>query len=376
MSRWDTVRPERAVLGVVRTLTALDRLLDVLPVLADDLRVETRFAVAAGSPFGADLGTALRAAGVPEVAWSQAGRFDLALSPSSNGALHELGIPLVTLPHGAGHAKLRATEHGHSPEVSGLSRTQLLHRGRVVPTAVGLAHQDQVAVLRRSCPEAVPRAEVVGDPCYDRLAASLPMREHYRRELGTGDRTLVLLASTWGEHSLFGARGGLAAELVDLLPPERYQVALVLHPNVWTRHTRMQLELWTRRARAGGLLLVPPLRAWQAAMVAADVVISDHGSLTCYAAALGKRLLLGAFGGHELVPGSSAELIGRRAERLTTPSRAAVDAAAPLPGHGELAERTFGPRSAARLRALLYRLLDLPEPDWPVRTEPVEPFSP
>ena len=124
----------------------------------------------------------------------------------------------MTLPHGAGHHKLRATDEGFATEVSGLSRTQLTHRGEVVPTVVGLSHENQLDVLRRHCPEALPRAEVIGDPCYARLRASLPVREHYRDALGTEHRTLVLVASTWGGESLFGREGDLAAELVAELP--------------------------------------------------------------------------------------------------------------------------------------------------------------
>ena len=84
--RWSTVPVRRRVLGVVRTLTALDRLQDVFAVLADDFRVEARFAVAEGSEFGADLRGFLDAAGMRSLPWESATRehVDLAVSPSSN----------------------------------------------------------------------------------------------------------------------------------------------------------------------------------------------------------------------------------------------------------------------------------------------------
>ncbi|GAA0512225.1 hypothetical protein GCM10009545_12800 [Saccharopolyspora thermophila] len=366
------------MLGVVRTLTALDRLLDVLPVLADDMRVETRFAVAEGSAFARNLADELHRCQAQVVTWDEAtGKdFDLAISPSSNGPLHELEVPVVTLPHGAGHHKLRATETGVAQEVSGLSRDQLMHEGRVVPAVVGLSHPDQLAELRRNCPEAVPRAALIGDPCFARLQVSLPMREQYRESLGTGRRTLVLLASTWGRDSLFGRRGDLARELVATLPAD-YQVALVLHPNIWNKYDGLQIDSWTRSARRGGLILVPRLRKWQAALIAADVVVSDHGSLALYAAALGKPLLLGAFGHDEVVPGSPMELLGERARRLQPGDlRAQIDAARPVPGHRQLAELTFQDRPYQRLRTLIYQRLELPEPPWPAHPEPVDPFTP
>ncbi|RKT83596.1 hypothetical protein ATL45_1887 [Saccharopolyspora antimicrobica] len=375
--RWDSAPIQRRVLGVVRTLTALDRLLDVLPLLADDMRVETRFAVATGSEFATNLAEQLHLHGAQVVDWETAiGKdFDLAISPSGNGPLHELEIPVLTLPHGAGHNKLRATESGVTAEVSGLSRAQLTHEGRVVPAVVGLSHPSQLAQLQHQCPEAVPHAEVIGDPCYARLRASLPMREQYRSALA-GDRRLVLAASTWGPESLFAKRGDLAKLLTADLPDHR--IALALHPNVWQKYERLQLETWLRTALHNDLLLIPRLRKWQAALVAADVVISDHGSLALYAAALGKPLLLAAFGDAEVVPGSPMALLGDRAQHLdpTADLLPQIEAATPVPNHHELADRTFAGNSHQRLRELIYHHLDLPEPPWPARPEPVDLFTP
>ncbi|EQD83839.1 hypothetical protein N599_23315 [Saccharopolyspora erythraea D] len=130
-SLWDTVPVQRRILAVVRTFTALDRLHDVFPVLADDLRLEIRFAVAAGSRFTGELADHLRRSHMRVVDWAaiSAGAFDLAISPSSNGALHELPMPVMTLPHGAGYHKKPATDAGFTDGVSGLSPEQLVHDG-------------------------------------------------------------------------------------------------------------------------------------------------------------------------------------------------------------------------------------------------------
>ncbi|MGP4021225.1 hypothetical protein, partial [Saccharopolyspora sp. 5N708] len=377
---WDTVRVQRRVLGVVRTLTALDRLLDVLPALADDMRVETRFAVAEGSKFASQLTDHLHRCEAQVADWHDATgeNFDFAISPSGNGPLHELDVAVLTMSHGAGPHKFRAVETGFTQEISGLSRTQLMHEGRVVPAVVGLSHVDHFETLRRSCPEAVPRAEVIGDPCFARLRASLPMRELYRKAIGTGPRKLVVLASTWGPQSLYGRHGDLAKQLVSALPAADYQVALILHPNIWDKYKRLQLEGWTQTARRNGLILVPPLRKWQAALVAADVVISDHGSLAFYAATLGKPLLLAAFGSDEVVSRSPMATLGERAPRLdpNTAVRPQIDSAKPINGHQELAASAFQDQAYPRLRKVIYDQLGLPEPPWPARPEPVELFTP
>ncbi|MGW0892330.1 hypothetical protein [Saccharopolyspora sp. NPDC002578] len=375
--RWSTIPVRRRVLGVVRTLTALDRLHDVFAVLADDFRVEARFTVAAGSEFEADLQDHLDAARMRSLPWRDATKdhVDLAISPSSNGALHELDVPVLTLPHGAGYHKLRPTDSGVARGISGLSPEQLLHGGRVVPEVLALSHENQLALLRDSCPEAAERAIVVGDPCYARLRASLPMREHYRAELG-GRRT-VLISSTWGPHSLFARHPELPAEFAAMFPDS--QVVLVLHPNVWSRHGTWQLGQWTRRARRAGLVVVPPQRGWRAALVAADVVVADHGSLALYAAALGKPLLSAGFGDTEVAPGTPIAELGARARRLRAGDLVRqVDGATPVPGHEDLEARAFLPplNAVSRLRAVLYDRLGLPEPAFPAAPEPVTPFTP
>ncbi|WP_344678979.1 hypothetical protein [Saccharopolyspora taberi] len=370
------------ILAVVRTPTALDRLHDVFPALADDVRLEIRFAVAKGSEFAADLTELLHRQHMRVVKWSKirAADFDLAISPSSNGALHKLRIPIMTMPHGAGHHKKRATGEGFTDEISGLSRTQLVHKNRIVPKIIGLSHHNQIDALRAGCPEAVDRARVIGDPCFDRLRASIPMRDHYRSGLRSGDRKLVVICSTWGDRSAYGRQAELVTRLVEVLPPDHYQVALVLHPNIPAQHSRFMVDLWTRHARSRGLVVVPPDRGWRAVLVAADVVVSDHGSLALYAAALGIPFLLAEFGTDEIVPGTPAARLADRAAWLdpTADLRAQVDAARPVAGHEELASDAFSPigRSAERLREAIYDAIGLPLPGWPVRAEPVEVFSP
>nr|WP_228046228.1 hypothetical protein [Saccharopolyspora sp. HNM0983] len=359
---------------VVRTRAALDRLLDVLPVLADDLRIETWFTVVPGSEFAGGLVEELHRIGALVVDWVsvEPREFTFAVAASEKGPLTELGIPLLVLPHGAGPHKHAATGSGVSGEIAGLARDELVADGALVPDVVGLGHPDHLDLLRARCPEAVARAEVIGDPCLDRLQASLPGRSAYRHALGVANERLVLVASTWGPESLFGRHGKLPADLVAALPDD-HRVAAALHPNVWTRHGHLNLGHWTRSARTGGLLLAEPLGGWQAALVAADVVVSDHGSLAMYAAALGKPLLLAAFGRSEVVAGSRMAELGARADHLLPgePLRERIAAATSVPEHAKLIENTFAPSGFARLRRVLHRELGLPEPSWPAAPPPV-----
>ncbi|GAA3722705.1 hypothetical protein HDA32_000811 [Spinactinospora alkalitolerans] len=377
---WATVRADHEVLAVARSVPAANRLLDVVQLFGGDDRVEVAFTVPEGSVSQAGVEGLLRDAGVeriepwPSVA-ADADRFALALAASPKGGLHRIAAPLVLMPHGAGHNRLVGDLPGDLPVASGLAPEQLLHDGRVVPERIALPHSEQLARLKLSCPAAAERAVVVGDPCYDRMLANAGRRERYRRALGAaGGSRLVAVSSTWNRRSLLGGRRDTVRDLLAELPSDEYRVALITHPNIWYRHGRAQLELWLADEIEAGLRLVPPHEGWRAALIGADVVVGDHGSVTYYAAALGRPVLLAASDTGELDPDSPLVGFVRGAPRLLrrTGLRGQIEAArgsAPE-GAAELMMEYHG-RSAERMRALLYDLLGIAPPPRPARFSPL-----
>ncbi|WP_433259607.1 translation initiation factor IF-2 (plasmid) [Streptosporangium sp. CA-135522] len=357
--------------------------MDVLPLFGSDLRVRTLFTSVEGSAFSDGLDDYLQMVGAKTVSWAEAMtmRFDLALSASANGELHHLGAPLLLMPHGAGHNRLLRTADGYGPEVSGLARSQLVRDGRVVPTVIALSHQEQLARLARYCPEALPAAMVTGDLCFDRIVAHLPRRDRYRRALGVADgRKLVLVSSTWGEHSLLGAGGDILPRLLAELPLDEYRVALVTHPNIVARYGELQLRLWLARERSAGLTVIPPERGWQAALIASDVIIGDHGSVTFYGTALGRPVLLASSGQEiqELDPSSpTAELcrlLPRLDRRRSLLGQVKEVVTAHIPGaYAEVTGRTLGNigRAGESLRKIAYQIMNLPCPPTPAVIEPL-----
>ncbi|WP_155351038.1 hypothetical protein [Acrocarpospora pleiomorpha] len=383
-----TVRAERQVLAVVRNLASAGRLADVLPVFGSDPRIQTLFTTVSGSAFDDGLGEYLRKIRARVVPWRQAvgTEFDLTVAASPNGELNELRAPLLLMSHGAGHNRLLRTPNGYSSQVAGLARSQLVRDGRVLPAAIALSHREQLERLARYCPEAVPFAVVTGDPSFDRMVAHLPRRERYRRALGVPPGgTLVVVSSTWGEHSLFGAASGLLARLVSELPMDEYRVAVLTHPNIRAWHGGLQVDLWLSAARAAGLTVIPPEQGWQAALIAADVVIGDHGSVTLYGVALDRPTMLASSGGEgeELDPESPiAELVGRLPRldldrRLLEQIRGVI--ATYVPGaYADVTGRTLGQvgDSGEAFRRVVYRLIDLPVPPGPVVPSPLpEPYG-
>jgi hypothetical protein len=79
----------------------------VLPILADDPRVQVHFTCPDSSPFRGQISEYLTERSVTPISWETARetRFDLAIAASHGGPLHQLKAPLIVLPHGMGYNK-------------------------------------------------------------------------------------------------------------------------------------------------------------------------------------------------------------------------------------------------------------------------------
>ncbi|MFE0025904.1 hypothetical protein [Amycolatopsis sp. NPDC059021] len=262
-----------------------------------------------------------------------------------------------------------------------MSSPWLLHNGVPVATHVILSHDEQLERLRQSCPSAVERAVVAGDPCLDRLQASLLLRESHRQALGVRPaQRLIVLSSTWGDKSLFGRDPDLPLKLAEQLPLDSYRLAMALHPNIAQGHSSWQVENWLDDCRKAGVHVLPTEDLWQSALVAADLTIGDHGSVTFYSACLGTPLLLAEAPEDAVDPDSPIARLLRRAPRLGADPLTSIEQAIadhdPLryAGITELATSLPG-KSADALRALLYQGLNLtPRPaTFPTLPLPTRP---
>ncbi|MFC4561785.1 hypothetical protein ACFO4E_07940 [Nocardiopsis mangrovi] len=381
-----TWSPQRTALIVVHHLTAANRLVgDVVPLLEGDPRVQLFWTTPPGGAFSHSGVEFLRGHDGVVLPWQQAvsHRFELAVAASLGGGLENVHAPVLVLGHGSGPGKLLFRREGDGPaaprDVAG-AHSGLIAYGRVVPSLLGVAHHRMRDVLARTVPPAAEVAEVVGEPAFDRLTAGADRRAAFRRALGVGDaQKLVVVSSTWQRNSLLGTRPDLPARLIGELPPAGFRVVVIPHPGTWVWHGRRQVRAWLG-AQGGdpepGVL--PPEDGWQAALVAADLVIGDHGSVTYYAAALGRPVLMGAFPKGDVDPASHNALLGLTAPRLDrgVPLRPQVEEAigAHVPERTEWyrSQLTSAPgASATLLRSAMYRLMGLAEPATPARTPPI-----
>jgi hypothetical protein len=372
----------KTILVMVPTVTAGHRLMDLIPLLESDARLQVVFSVPHAAEHWADPEDFVRGHHGLLMPWEQAiqHRFDLVLS-ASHRELDRIRGRILLLPHGAGSRMSRMHSRkagGATAATTGLDRELLTYRGRVLPDVIALTHDDELAVLRDRCPEAVGSAVVTGDVCLDRMLASRGLRQRYRRALGVDEkRELVTVSSTWTAESTFGSRPDMYRSLLAELPADRYRVAAVLHPNIWATHGRWQVRAWLADCLRAGLLLIPPEEGWQATVIASDWVIGDHGSTTVYAAALGRPVSLAAFPDGNIQPGSLADHLSGQVPRIDhdrplLPQFPRTAGVAPSGVAGLSAAVSSRPGcAAARLRSEMYRLLELSEPSHPAVLPPL-----
>lgn len=368
------------------TVTSMKRLLDIAGLFHGDLRVELRFTVPPNTLGG---GTESMLDGFGAVPWHDAvaQRYDLAVTTNLSG-IADVDAPLALFSHGASrNSRARPRGRGSIPvpsQVHAFSRSALIQRGMVVPSALPLGHERELELLAQDCPEALPIASVVGDPCFDRLMAGRGLRDHYRSALGLvpGQR-LVVVTSTWRDNSLFASAPHVIDRLARLLESPQYRVVLLLHPNIYAAHGEYQVRAWWAAALRRGIVLGRPETDWQPYLLAADFIIGDHGSVTLYGAAAGIPVLLGAYPDADVHPCSGAAALGARAPRLveSVPIQEQLDQA------GEQFDAAVSAEIAALIssepgafarntRRLLYSMLGLGQPATAACLPDAEPPSP
>jgi hypothetical protein len=362
--RWTTVKARRTVLVVLRTVTTLWWLLDMIAeAIGDDPRIQILFTVAEGSAFEAGVADTVVAVGGRLVPWEQAvsEKFDLAICASHYGALNRLNCSLLMTTHGPGYNKRIALFPDRMPPLPASATPG------VPDTTIVLSHDSQ-----REHWQDGPRQRFVtlGDPFFDELCASRPWRARYRAALRVdSNQRLIVVSSTWGTRSAFGQHPQLLAELLAELPVDEYAVAAIFHPNTWVAHGSWQLRTWLRRSLDAGLRLIPHRGSWRASLVAADSVIGDNGSVTFYAAATGVPTILAAFDEEEVTPETPMAALGMRAPRWLRdfPARDQLDTVGyrfDPSRYGDLVDANFAcvGHSLRRFQTTVYELLGIEPP--------------
>jgi hypothetical protein len=380
--KWSTFFNEVYVNAVVHTPTSLMRLIDYVCLLEADSRIHIEWTVAPDR-LNQGVGKLLEQLEVPIVSWDEARErsYDLTIATSLHRVEELYTKYAFAGPHGSGYGKRYPSWNwapGEDPPVYGLDRQSLLNKdNEPVFDHIVLSHKDQYKVLLMQCPEAASTALVAGDICFDRLVASKPFREIYRHAFGVRrGQTLVAIATTWGSESLLAKFPDLPKRLLHELPAN-HRVVMTMHPAVWSVPAPRQLRGYLRAATEAGLDLIGPAKDWRPLLAAADVIVSDHTSLTSYAAATGVPVLLSHYAKDDIAPESVTAALAKVAPHYD-PAKPLTEQVAEARKTAEAQQAVALPgvssvlgASAKIVRAAMYEMIGLSEPDEPARVDHV-----
>jgi hypothetical protein len=356
---------------LVVTSTAADgqHLLDVARLVDSDPRIKVAF-TADSDMFDRGIERHLNDVDAVLVPWQRATTEDFGVAIATGfRAIRRVRAPSIVMPFG------ERMDIAVMREARGLRCTtgphRVIHRCGAGPASIVLSHERDLARLTRAYPETRAVATVAGNPTYDRLTASLPLRAFYRRTMGVGaGQRLVVVIATYAAHSR-----DLLVRLLGELPPEKYRVVALFQPDGWPEPGAGLADCLRR-----GLTVMPPEGDWRSALVAADWIIDDHGAIGPYGTIIGVPVLLSEVLPEDTAPDSPLAELARVAPRLSPhrPVREQLDWAAATHRpelHQAVRNRiTSEPgRFNRNIRSLMYRILRLRQPLTIPTTDPVSP---
>ncbi|MGX7824432.1 hypothetical protein ACTG9Q_05005 [Actinokineospora sp. 24-640] len=363
----------------------MSRLLDVLPAINRDPRIDLFWVINEGSLYAVGLTWHLERLEVALLGWADAvkQRFDVVIAAHAGRPLRQLNGARFVLQHGVGFNRLLPARTGDTVTPVGISSRELMFDGQVIPDYIGVSDECLLEQLKKSCPQAHPRAVVIGDPTWDRLICN---REAWRSRLRSALKVhpaqrIIAVSSTWNDASLWAQQKRVVERLLANLPADEYQVILVLHPNVWAHHSGYKVRCLLADAHEGGLVTMVPYSDWHASVVLGDLNIGDHGSTSVYSAALGAPFYLMGSGVDELAHDSTTYEFVNAANRLAVHGdiRLQVERALAEGADADvvaIAGRPLFRHQGESLRLLnekLYEIMRLPQPECAPKPAPYRP---
>lgn len=370
---WRASDDRHTVLAVVRSATCGQHLLDVVRLLESDPRVKVAFTTDSDM-FDQGVDRLLRDVEAVLVPWQDATTREFGIAIATDlAAVRRLRAPSIVMPFGERIEAAVVREARRRDLRCATGAHRVIHRCGAGPTSIVLAHDAEAVRLTRVYPEALSVTTVVGDPTFDRLTASLPLRGFYRRALGVGSRQRLVVVVARYATCPHVAWADLLAGLSAQLPPEEYRVLALFSPESGSGGVGMADCL------RGGLSVFPPEGDWRAALVAADWIIDD-GAVGPYGTVTGVPVLLHGIDDAGIAPGSALAELARVAPRLSPyrPLEPQLREAAAWhrpDRHRPVLERiTSEPgRFNRNMRSLMYRHLGLRQPSSIPTTDPVAP---
>lgn len=364
---WGAQGDRHTVLVVIRTAATGQHLLDVVRIVESDPRINVAYTTDSDLP-DPGVDRLLRHMDGVLVPWRRATAYDFGLAiATSLTSVRRVRAPSIVMPLGE-RVETAVLREGVRNLRCSTGPQRVIHRCGAGGTMIVLSHEAELARLGRRAPETLPITRVVGDPTYDRLSVSMPLRDFYRRVLGIGPhQKLVAVGARCPRTDHTQLLAWLAAEL----PAQRYHIVALFPPDQGSWGTGVPDGL---RRRVSAL---PPEDDWRAGLAAADWIIDD-GAIGPYGAITGAPVLLS--GVQNADPGSALAELALVAPRLSPhrPIAPQLHEAAlrhrPDRHQAVLERITSEPgRFNRNMRSLIYRRLKLRQPLSIPTTDPVSP---
>ena len=274
-------------------------------------------------------------------------------------------VPKIRIPHGIGGVRLvGGVPYQWDP-------AWVNHRGKPFYTRMFEAsHRDAEFAVHHN-PQLRGGVVPVGHLVADHLLSLTPRRDAVRTSMGYAEKHFVVLfQSTHGAHSLMESIGNeLVPQCVSLAAETDFRFILQTHPHHWTgpyaqEHPYGQLLL--EHEGKPGITVIYHDDDWAPYMIASDMVITDHTSLSLMYALLGKPMLFVDVPGTTLVQGNPGHRLAQILPKLSFVADLAKDIERardnfPREEVAAIAEDilSYPGEAAKRIRAEVHRLLGL-----------------
>ncbi len=222
-----------------------------------------------------------------------------------------------------------------------------MHRGRVFFSRMFEASEDAAHWAMAYNPALKGRVVAVGDLAADRLLALRSERERLRSEMGyIPNERVVLFQSTFGPSSLMETYGrGVIEALVRLASTGGLKCILQSHPKHWAGPDSTWRDILLSQEGKPGVRILHAGEDWVPAMIASDLAVTDHTSLTLTYSLLGKPILFFQHPDTVHLPGGPFEHLARILPRLSSPENLAADL--------DRAEREFPASEVAKVTEII-----------------------
>lgn len=198
--------------------------------------------------------------------------------------------PILRIPHGAVGKRVEGELYAFG--------SRCYDKNRNIPyTRIFVYSENERRIAIEMDPQFSEKIVVVGNLKSERLLEKSRSRDEIRHQLGISqDETLVFMVSTYGPNCLLNTVGdALFSEARRV--SGKFRFALSIHPieHMAKREAESDWHESLLTLKNDGFLVLECGEDWENYLVACDVILTDHTSLTSYGVALGKPYIYTPF---------------------------------------------------------------------------------